>query len=67
VWKITNVADYLYFNTKGTVSGYFVASGLFIKGTVSGDGRGMLLYIFRKILKNAIASDEKNVILLKGQ
>jgi len=28
---------------------------------------GMLLYIFRKLLKNAIASDEKNVILLKCQ
>ena len=39
----------------------------FLKGTVSRDGRGMLLYIFRKLLKNAIASDEKNMILLKGQ
>ena len=38
-----------------------------IKGAVSRDERGMLLYIFRKLLKNAIASDEKNVILLKGQ
>jgi len=31
-----------------------------VKRTVSRDGRGMLLYIFRKLLKNAIASDEKN-------
>ena len=35
-----------------------------LKGTVSRDGRGMLLYILRKLLKNALASDEKNVILL---
>jgi len=28
---------------------------------------GVLLYIFRKLLKNAIASDEKNQIFLKGQ
>ena len=38
-----------------------------VKGTVSRDGRGMLLYIFRRHLKkNAIASDEKNVICVKG-
>ena len=38
-----------------------------VKGTVSWDGRGMLLYILRKLLKNAIAYHGKNVILLKGQ
>jgi len=38
-----------------------------IKGTVSQEGRGMLRYIFRKLMKNAIASDGKNMILLKGQ
>ena len=30
-----------------------------VKGTVSRDGGGMLRYIFGKLLKNAIASDEK--------
>ena len=37
------------------------------KGTVSRDGRGMLLYMFRMLLKNAIASDKENEILLMGQ
>ena len=37
------------------------------KGTVSREGSCMLPYEFRKLLKNAIASDEKNMILLKGQ
>ena len=33
--------------------------GLKIKGTVSRNERGMLLYIFRKLFENAIASEEK--------
>jgi len=30
-----------------------------IKGIVSRDGRGKMLNVFRKLLKNTIASDEK--------
>ena len=43
--------------------GKFVLKGL----SHEMEGGGMLVDIFRKLLKNAIASDEKNVILLKGQ
>ena len=40
---------------------------LILKETVSRDGRGMWLYIIRKLSLNPITSEGNEVILLKGQ